>query len=362
MVLNIIKKVESDLDEPAQSASDKPIADTSTSGGTLVSFHYDALDSLIGRATSNGKEQRFYRNEELVTEIRGSASSAFVRAEDVVLAERQEDAGQTLLLLASDEKNSVLCEVSSQGLQGSAYSAYGHRSNEPLAGSLLGYNGERREMQFGWYVLGNGYRVFNPRLMRFHSPDNLSPFGTGGLNAYQYCGGDPINNVDPAGHTFIGRFLRSFRPTTASPPPGAGEIPAIFLSRPKANKAATLVPLRIKDNKRVLQQAAFYERDVERAELMNSPNLLVIKSRRDEFVNALRYGVKHVGQKVITKHAVKELKTKLKEMASIRDAERAADKEMSDINYAKWLRKIALENYDQPRPGLGQTRLLGAYV
>jgi hypothetical protein len=36
--------------------------------------------------------------------------------------------------------------------------------------------------------------------MRFNSPDSLSPFGEGGLNAYAYCIGDPINRRDPTGH------------------------------------------------------------------------------------------------------------------------------------------------------------------
>jgi RHS repeat-associated protein len=57
-----------------------------------------------------------------------------------------------------------------------------------------------REANIGWYLLGNGYRAYNPRLMRFHSPDSWSPFGRGGLNPYMYCVGDPVNRSDPTGH------------------------------------------------------------------------------------------------------------------------------------------------------------------
>ena len=35
--------------------------------------------------------------------------------------------------------------------------------------------------------------------MRFNSPDTLSPFGKGGINAYAYCAGDPVNRSDPSG-------------------------------------------------------------------------------------------------------------------------------------------------------------------
>lgn len=51
-----------------------------------------------------------------------------------------------------------------------------------------------------WQALGNGYRIYNTALMRCHSPDDFSPFGRGGLNAYAFGRGDPINHIDPSGH------------------------------------------------------------------------------------------------------------------------------------------------------------------
>ena len=41
--------------------------------------------------------------------------------------------------------------------------------------------------------------------MRFYSPDSLSPFSEGGLNAYCYCEGDPTNYSDPVGRMRIGK-------------------------------------------------------------------------------------------------------------------------------------------------------------
>lgn len=107
------------------------------------------------------------------------------------------------VLLAVDLKNSVLAELDAGNPNCIAYSPYGHQSAQHGVMSRLGFNGERREAIPEWYFLGNGYRVYNPRLMRFHSPDSLSPFGKGGLNAYVYCGGEPVMNSDPTGHFFF---------------------------------------------------------------------------------------------------------------------------------------------------------------
>jgi RHS repeat-associated protein len=74
-------------------------------------------------------------------------------------------------------------------------------------GSLPGFNGERQDQVLGGYHLGNGYRMYNPALRRFTSPDSMSPFGAGSINPYTYCVGDPINNTDPTGHVSIGLFI-----------------------------------------------------------------------------------------------------------------------------------------------------------
>jgi RHS repeat-associated protein len=84
--------------------------------------------------------------------------------------------------------------------QTSNYNAWG--DTQRGAGEFtLGFNGERSDPLTGVTHLGNGYRAYNPVLMRFNAPDSWSPFGDGGINCYAYCEGDPVNNTDPNGHS-----------------------------------------------------------------------------------------------------------------------------------------------------------------
>ncbi|WP_039055443.1 RHS repeat-associated core domain-containing protein [Enterobacter sp. Bisph1] len=97
-------------------------------------------------------------------------------------------------LLTNDVPNLIR---SANGTQHLFSMPFGHRS---LMAFIPGISGAQPDPVTGWYFLGNGYRVYNPVLMRFHSPDNWSPFGQGGINPYVYTFNDPINNVDPSGH------------------------------------------------------------------------------------------------------------------------------------------------------------------
>jgi RHS repeat-associated protein len=103
------------------------------------------------------------------------------------------------VLLATGLECTPIQAISAAAQQPYVFTAYGHRRALYLSASLA-FNGQRLEAPTGHYLLGNGYRAYNAVLMRFNSPDNLSPFGRGGVNAYVYCGGDPVNRVDPSGH------------------------------------------------------------------------------------------------------------------------------------------------------------------
>ena len=183
----------------------------------LCRYRYDPLDRLVDCAPSaEAGIQRFYCKSRLATEIQGAVQRSVFQHEDQLLAQRRrEDTKVDTALLATDQQRSVLNVLDANRLHPLAYSPYGHR---PVANgllSLLGFNGERPDPVTGHYLLGNGYRAFNPVLMRFNSPDSLSPFGEGGGNAYAYCEGDPRNRTDPSGHIWgIEKLLRRlFRAT-----------------------------------------------------------------------------------------------------------------------------------------------------
>ncbi|MBR7523962.1 RHS repeat-associated core domain-containing protein [Pseudomonas juntendi] len=82
-----------------------------------------------------------------------------------------------------------------------AYTPYGYTVHRSTNKSLLGFNGELSDPMTGLYILGLGYRPYSVILMRFIATDSLAPFGIGGLNAYSYINGDPINYTDPSGHS-----------------------------------------------------------------------------------------------------------------------------------------------------------------
>lgn len=150
---------------------------------------------------------RFYQGPHLVQRLVGDQCQRVMRNIDQPLVLIQD---QRSLALECDMQGSTHV-AGGQHIKG--YSPYGHRLVTDTA--LIAYTGEWFEPLLSGYMLGNGYRTYSTALMRFQAPDNLSPFGEGGLNAYCYCSDDPINHSDPSGHMIGINSLR--RPPTSKP-------------------------------------------------------------------------------------------------------------------------------------------------
>ncbi|MEG5264244.1 RHS repeat-associated core domain-containing protein [Pseudomonas sp. JDS28PS106] len=134
------------------------------------------------------------------------------------------------VLYATDRAGSLLAQVQAGQPDRFAYTPFGHR---PLMAGI-GFNGELPDPLTGHYLLGNGYRAYNPVLKRFNSPDSLSPFGEGGVNAYAYCAGDPVNRSDPSGHDFFDTLISAvyvgvaLLTATIGVVGARGSVPALF--------------------------------------------------------------------------------------------------------------------------------------
>lgn len=201
-------------------------------GQPLYSYRYDGHDHLVGVRHGNGAEElRRYQDERLHSTIDGDVLTQYLYDGERPLGlQANDDSGATRLLL-TNMHNSVLGESTTDALTDARYGAYGDADqqdpNTALQG-LLAFNGEARERALGWYLLGRGYRAYNPQLMRFHSPDSMPP-EVAGINPYQYCLGDPVNWRDPSGHA-------SYR--APSTPPATGGT-----KRKKASKTSLWITL-----------------------------------------------------------------------------------------------------------------------
>jgi RHS repeat-associated protein len=168
-------------------------------------YSYDPLDRLIGTLSlTDTQYKRFYCKNRFATELQGAVKHSIFRHEDQILAQLQSSCELLkATLLVTNHQHSVVHARPPQKTHSIVYSPYGHRVDASGLHSLLGFNGERVDPATGYYLLGNGYRAFSPVLMRFISPDNLSPFEIGGINSYAYCQGDPVNHADENGHFSI---------------------------------------------------------------------------------------------------------------------------------------------------------------
>lgn len=155
-------------------------------------------------------KHRFYQGPHFSTELGGSEVYSVFRVQRQLLA--QQEARRTGAL-ATDNGGSVLAVDEKDVRRAYSYAPYGFRSLTCGRRDLLGFNGELQEYFTRYYMLGNGHRGLHQHV--FLSPDGLSPFGKGGINAYAYSSGDPINYIDPSGRYILFKAAAVFLSTMA---------------------------------------------------------------------------------------------------------------------------------------------------
>jgi RHS repeat-associated protein len=185
-----------------------------TGGLRTCEYRYNPLGQVAEIVLDGQPVQRFYRGERVANERDDRGWIGYPRSRSMVFAQTrisqavsaaaawgaEKVLAQTeVLLLGSDAQGSVRLELRST-LRMAAYTPHGVRSGADLE-SQPAFAGEWVDRLTGWYMPGS-YRPYDPVLMCFLSPDSESPFGSGGLNPYAYCAGDPVNNIDPDGHAW----------------------------------------------------------------------------------------------------------------------------------------------------------------
>ncbi|MBD1552254.1 RHS repeat-associated core domain-containing protein [Pseudomonas typographi] len=170
-----------------------------TTAAGRSAYHYDPHGTLCAVEHNGQRQERFYEGYAIDHTRSGATVQRYLRTAGTPVA-LIDGAGQAKALLA-DSTGSVTGEWEQNLLSRAVYSAYGSQHTaEGQASHGLGFNGELREAAQDAYLLGRGYRLYDPGLMCYNAPDSESPFGAGGLNPYRYAQGNPIMLHDPSGH------------------------------------------------------------------------------------------------------------------------------------------------------------------
>ncbi|MBB1585073.1 RHS repeat-associated core domain-containing protein [Serratia sp. OS31] len=176
--------------------------------GKSTAYQYDSL-GRVARRNGRNDSSYYYRGDALVTIAADSGKmTRLVSGPGGNTAQVEcENENHTVWLTGTDAHNSLLSRDNNTETHRFVYGPYGeHQQSQEQDNALLGYNGELEDSGSGGYLMG-GNRLYRPDFRRFTSPDSLSPFGTGGVNAYSYCEGDPLNYTDPTGHSKLSHWL-----------------------------------------------------------------------------------------------------------------------------------------------------------
>ncbi|KAL4905524.1 hypothetical protein BDW74DRAFT_185056 [Aspergillus multicolor] len=194
------------------------IAVRDASGQEIISqFSYDASGKLVCQTSPERPDTHFfYRGNTLIAVRVGDSRISYISDGKTyhgqIIQEGTTESDTRIELWVSDSHQSIIIwqGATQSSMSPQPYTPYGFGKPRSATGCPLGFNGQCQDPVTGWYHMGNGTRVYNPVLMRFHTPDPLSPFTSGEVNPYNLCLGDPINRTDPSGHFSFWDIFRPF--------------------------------------------------------------------------------------------------------------------------------------------------------
>ncbi|MBD8594134.1 hypothetical protein IFT75_12035 [Pseudomonas sp. CFBP 8758] len=176
-----------------------------TTAAGSISYGYDPMGRLASQTVGASRQLSIYNGSALIGQILANGQQVTLVGSQRAPYAQSHLASEVrkVMLLGADAQGSVRMELDHVA-RSISYTPHG--ADASGAEGLLGYAGEQRDRFTGLYHLGS-YRPYCPELMLFLAPDDSSPFGAGGLNRYAYCGGDPVNNIDPSGQSFWKWFV-----------------------------------------------------------------------------------------------------------------------------------------------------------
>ena len=228
--------------------------------GTTASFNYDPLGRRIERTVNGTTTTYLYDSNQAIGEVRAGQTTSLLTGLSIDEAiARYASTGRLTQL--TDQLGSVIRQIDASGAAQSsnAYSPYGEATT---TGDDQGNSTEytaRENDETGLYFYRARY--FDPVLKRWISED---PIGSvGGINLYEYVGGNPLIYVDPEGESLRGIIqilgilsgllgnpseapdpLKVPHPTPNQPGEAAGqELPDPEMSTKKPNLPGERVPM-----------------------------------------------------------------------------------------------------------------------
>ena len=187
------------------------LTSVATNGSLAEKYQYDALGRRVSISDGATTNYLIYDGVQVVaeTDSSGTLLKSYVWAAgiDNLLAMTVYGATTSTYYAVKDHLGSVQAVVDSSGsvVESYQYDAWGNvleikdGSGNSIVQSAIGncYLWTGREYSFKSKLYFHRTRYYDPSLGRWLSPDSIGI--SGGMNFYEYCAGDPINNVDPNG-------------------------------------------------------------------------------------------------------------------------------------------------------------------